>query len=398
MNPIIIIGAGLAAYTLARELRKLDKSAPLTIIAADDGGFYSKPMLSNAFAQNRLPAQLVTQSAQQMAAQLEATVLANTVVTAIDATARTVTTADGVLKYSKLVLATGAFAIRLPIEGDAADTVLSVNHVADYAVLREQLDECAARVTILGAGLIGCEFADDLTGGGHQVTLVDPLARPLALLAAPALSDALQAALTARGVSLRLGTTALRIDRQADGLLVTLADGSSFSTDVVLSAVGLRPHAALARAAGINVERGIVVDSHGRSSVADVYALGDCAEYTVEAGTGKSMRTMPYVAPLMAAARAIARTLSGEETEIEHKPAPVLVKTPSLPLALVPPMLPASGTWHSEVDEKGRTICRHIDADGVLNGFGVAPHDMALRNKLVAELGLPSAYAAAQPA
>lgn len=393
MKPILIIGAGLAAYTLARELRKLDKTTPLTIVAADDGGFYSKPMLSNAFAQNRQAAQLVTQSAAQMAAQLDATILASTVVSAIDTVGKTVTTSAGVLEYERLVLATGAHAIRLPIEGDAAHTILSVNHVADYAVLRQQLDACAARVTILGAGLIGCEFADDLTGGGHQVTLVDPLPRPLALLAAPALSDALGAALSARGVSLRLGTTAIRVERQAEGLLVSLADGTSFTTDVVLSAVGLRPHAELARAAGLNVERGIVVDSHGRSSASDVFALGDCAEYTVEAGAGQSKRTMPYVAPLMAAARAIARTLHGEETEIEHKPAPVLVKTPSLPLALVPPMLPASGTWHSEVDEKGRAICRHVDAEGVLNGFGVAPHDMALRNKLVAELGLPAATA-----
>jgi len=72
MNPITIIGSGLAGYTVARELRKIDKAIPLTIVTADHGGFYSKPMLSNAFAQNKSPGQIVTQNAVQMAAQLNA--------------------------------------------------------------------------------------------------------------------------------------------------------------------------------------------------------------------------------------------------------------------------------------------------------------------------------------
>ncbi len=78
MRPIIIIGAGMAGYTAARELRKLDKTVPLTIVTADDGGFYSKPMLSNAYAQNKLPAQLVTQTRDQLAAQLDATIMTGT--------------------------------------------------------------------------------------------------------------------------------------------------------------------------------------------------------------------------------------------------------------------------------------------------------------------------------
>ncbi|MGI4849062.1 MAG: FAD-dependent oxidoreductase [Janthinobacterium lividum] len=395
MKPIIIVGAGLAAYTLAREVRKLDQTTPLTIVSADDAGFYSKPMLSNAFAQNRQPAQLITQSAEQMAAQLDATILPGIAVSAIDAAARTITTAAGTLGYASLVLALGAHAIRLPIGGDGANQVMSVNHMADYAALRTHLDGRAARVTILGAGLIGCEFADDLSAGGHLVTLIDPNHLPLGLLAAPALSLALQSALTARGVQMKLGTTAARIDRHDQGLRLTLADGSVLDSDIVLSAVGLRPNVTLAQTADLVVERGIVVDDHGRTSAADIYALGDCAEYTLatNGANGAGMRTMPYVAPLMAAARAIARTLCGQSTPIEHKVTPVLVKTPSLPMALVPPPPHAPGTWHSEVDDKGRTISRHADANGLLDGFGVAPHDMGLRNKLLAELGLPLAGA-----
>jgi rubredoxin-NAD+ reductase len=389
MRPIIIIGAGMAGYTAARELRKLDKTVPLTIVTSDDGGFYSKPMLSNAFAQNKLPAQLVTQSAIQLATQLDATILTSTRVERIDIEGRRLVTDKDELDYDKLVFAVGAHAIRLPLEGDAADQVMSVNHVEDYARFRQQLDATEAgrqaRVTILGAGLIGCEFADDLAGGGHAVTLIDPNKLPLAALAAPALSEGLLAALTARGIDLRLGTTASRVDRGDGGFWISLANGETLQTDIVLSAVGLRPSTTLAAATGLTVNRGIVVDSYGRTSAPDIYALGDCAEYTEADG---ATRIMPYIAPLMNAARAIARTLTGTPTAIDVKPSAVIVKTPCFPLALVPPPQKslAQGVWHLAQDEK-RTVCRFYDADGVLAGFGVSHHDAGTRQALTAELG-----------
>ena len=389
MSPIIIIGAGMAGYTAAREIRKIDKTVPLTIITADDGGFYSKPMLSNAFAQNKLPAQLVTQSAVQLAAQLDATILTATRVERIDVEGRKLLTSAGELAYDKLVFAVGAHPIRLPLEGDAADRVMSVNHIEDYVRFRQQLDATEAgrraRVTILGAGLIGCEFADDLAGGGHAVTLIDPNKLPLAMLAAPALSEGLLAALTARGIDLRLGTTASRIERSNGGLGISLANGETVETDIVLSAVGLRPSTTLAAATGLAVNRGIVVDAYGRSSAPDIYALGDCAEYTSADG---ATRIMPYIAPLMNAARAIAHTLTGTPTAIDLKPSAVIVKTPCYPLALVPPVASslAEGSWHAEQDDK-RTVCRFYDANGLLAGFGISHHDAATRQALTAELG-----------
>jgi rubredoxin-NAD+ reductase len=386
MHPITIIGAGLAGYTVARELRKLDKAVPLAIVTADDGGLYSKPMLSNAFAQNKSPGQLVTQSAAQMATQLNAQVLVRTHVSGIDNAAKILSSSAGEFSYSTLVIATGAQAIRLPIEGDAADQVLSINHIDDYAVFRTQLALTptgrSARVVILGAGLIGCEFADDLAGAGHAVTLVDPNPLPLAALAAPALSQGLHAALSARGIALQLGTTATRVDRTQHSLRVTLANGTTLDTDIVLSAVGLRPDLTLARAAGLATGRGIVVDATGQTSAPHIYALGDCAEYALD---DNRSGTLPYIAPLMAAARAIARTLAGEVTPIDLKAAPVLVKTPSYPLALLPAPPAAPGAWHASIED-GRTICRFRNPQGMLLGFGVAPHDAAIRQRLLTEL------------
>lgn len=398
MKPIIIIGAGLAAYTVAREFRKLDKTTPLIMLTADSGGFYSKPMLSNAFAHGKQAEQMITHSATQMAEQLNATIQANTHVTGIDPVAKTVTTDAGVFEYEKLVLANGAQAIHLGLKGDAADQVLSVNHVDDYAKFRAhigaQKNANPVRVTILGAGLIGCEFADDLAGAGHSVTLVDPSSRPLAALAAPALSAKLQAALSARGVKFHLNTVAESVSHGDNELRVTLADGATVEADVVLSAVGLRPDLRLAHAAQLKTNRGIIIDTFGQTSAANIYALGDCAEYTFADG---STHTLPYITPIMTAGRAIAKTLTGEKTVIDLKPSPVLIKTPSYPLALIPPAphIIASGNWQDEVTETGRCICRFYDAEGKLAGFGVSPHDNAIRQELLGGLGLPANTAAA---
>src|SRR5690606_36553140 len=194
---------------------------------------------------------------------------------AIDTAARTLTFADGErLQYSKLVLAIGADPIRVPLEGDAAAAVMQVNDLADYARFRDTI-EGAGHVTILGAGLIGCEFANDLLAGGRKVDVIDPAGWPLGRLVPERVGRTFAAKLAAAGISLRPGATAQSVERRAaGGLRVRLADGNSIDTDAVLSAIGLRPRTQLAQAAGLAVNRGIVVDRQLRTSAPEVYALG----------------------------------------------------------------------------------------------------------------------------
>jgi rubredoxin-NAD+ reductase len=374
--PIVIVGSGLAGYNAAKELRRIEPAAELAIVTADGGEFYSKPMLSNALASGKTPRSLPTASAEAMAAQLKALVRPRTRVTAIEPAARRVRIGSEPLPYSKLVLAVGAEQIRLPLEGDAADRVLTVNSLDDYARFRDALAE-GATVLIVGAGLIGCEFANDLAATGHPVHVVDIAEHPLPRLLPPECGALLRAALEALGVRWHFRTSVRRVDAAGARLRVALGDGSAIETDLVLSAVGLRPKTELAREAGIAVSRGIAVNRLLETSAPDVYALGDCAE--VEG------LTLPFVMPILHAARALAPTLCGRPTPVRYPPMPVLVKTPACPTIVSPPPPGAAGQWRVERDGVSARAL-FVDGSGRLLGFALNGRATAERAKLVEQL------------
>ncbi|WP_118180513.1 NAD(P)/FAD-dependent oxidoreductase [Paraburkholderia phosphatilytica] len=334
-DPVVIGGTGLAGYTVARELRKLDGETPIVIVSRDDGRFYSKPALSNALAMKKSPHELASFDAPAMAAQLSASVLTHRHVERIVPDERAIVVDGERLRYRALVLATGADPRRLPIRGDGAGDVLSINDLVDYTRFREVL---ASRhsVAILGAGLIGCEFANDLIAAGHTVSLLDPAAAPLARLLPAEAGAVFAGALSEAGVDIRLGCSVEAISRHDSGYRLTLTDGASLDADVVVSAVGLVPRTALASAAGLRIDGGIHTDAWCRTSAQDVYALGDCAAI--------DGRVQPYVLPIMHAARALARTLSGTLTRVDFPAMPVVVKTPSVPAVVVTPDAPG-GQW-----------------------------------------------------
>ena len=376
MKPIIIVGSGLAGYTLLKEIRKRDSATPVTLVTADDGTFYSKPNLSNALTAGRTAAALAGASAERMAVEQNATVMTQTRVTAIDTAARRIHTDRGELDYSRLVLALGADPIPHGLDGDAADAVLAVNDLADYAVFRNAL-EGRRRVTVLGGGLIGSEFANDLAHAGFAVDVVHLGEWPLERLLPPEAGKRLADSLGALGVNWHFGRTGKRVERAQDGYVVTLDNGETIAADVVLSAIGLRPRTQLAQAAGIPVGRGIQTDRQLETGVTDVYAMGDCAE--VEG------LNLPYVQPLMVQARALAATLTGTPTPAIYPAMPVMVKTPAHPVAVLPPKIGAAGGWKVECSDTG--ICAlHTDATGRLQGFALTGSETARRNTLIKEL------------
>jgi rubredoxin-NAD+ reductase len=376
MPPLLIVGTGLAGYTLAREWRKLDSDTPLLMLTRDDGRYYSKPMLSSAYTSKKLPEAIALNDAAGMAAQLHAEIRTDAGVNAIDIVANTLRAGRNTLPYSNLVLAIGADPIHVPVEGDAADRIMAVNDLEDYTRFRVAV-ATARHVTIIGAGLIGCEFANDLLNGGIASSVIDPAAFPLSRLLPREAGEALAGAYTEFGVDWQFGRTVARVDQDGTRLRVTLSDGCTLATDAVLSAIGLRPRTGLARAAGLAINHGIVVDRQLRASRGNVYALGDCAE--VEG------LVLPYVAPIMQGARALAQTLAGKPTDVAYPPMPVLVKTSRYPVVVAPPRTGIAGSWRIERLEGGmRALYR--TGDDQVEGYALLGSATVERQKLTREL------------
>ncbi|MDQ2994551.1 MAG: FAD-dependent oxidoreductase [Pseudomonadota bacterium] len=358
---VIIIGTGLAGYMLAKEWRKLDNTTPLTIITKGKGDFYSKPLLSTALTHAKTPDVLPTASAEQMAEQLSAKILRETTVTRIDAENKTVHVDGEILAYNKLVLAFGADVIMPPLQGDAVDDVLSVNSIEDYVQFRDALSP-SAKIIILGAGLVGCEFANDLANVQHPVHVVAPAEYPVDRLLTPELGNVVKTALSSSGVIWHLQQTAVSINHHNNALHVTLSDGTLLEADVVLSAIGLRPHIELAQSAGLRVARGVMVNRQLRTSDENIFALGDCAEVC---GV-----VLQYIAPLLACTRALAKTLHGEPTDVVYPAMPVVLKTPACPVVVAPAPQDVTGKW--QLNGEGVDWCALFhDQENRLRGFAL---------------------------
>ena len=359
--PIVIVGTGLSGYSLAKEIRKQDKDTPIVMVTADDGYSYSKPMLSTGFTKGKEADELAQASAEAMVEQLNLQLRTYTTVTGIDPDAHELVLGDERLGYSKLVLAWGADVIRLSIAGDGHERVFSINDLMDYRAFRKAL-KGKKRVAIMGAGLIGCEFANDLRNGDVDVDVIAPSDALMPGLLPPAAAAAVRDGLEGLGVRFHLETVVEHIANSGDGVRLTLANGEELESDLVISAVGLRPRTELAAAAGLETQRGIVVNRALETSVPDVYALGDCAEV--------DGHVLLYVLPLMACARALAKTLVSERTEVKYGTMPVMVKTPCCPTAVCPPPANVSGSW--EVDADGQDVRALFKSEsGEVLGFAV---------------------------
>ncbi len=367
MHPIVIIGSGMAGYTLAREFRKLNPDHELLMICADDAVNYAKPTLSNALVGNKAPEQIQLGDAEKMSTQLNMQIQTHTWVKEIHADRHElVTEKDGqqnIQPYSKLVLAVGANPIRLAIAGDGSDDIHVVNSLIDYRAFRENLAQCNdKRVVILGAGLIGCEFANDLQNTDHDVTVIDLSPRPLGRLLPAHVAEAFQQNLEQSGIRFVLSTTVEKVTKINDGqdYAVTLANGQTLVADIVLSAIGLQPNISLAKTAEIQTSRGVITNSLLETNQTDIFAIGDCAEVN---GT-----LLPYVMPIMQQARALAKTLTGQTTSVHYPAMPVAVKTPAAPLTVLPAPVDVDVNWETEELEDGM-LAKASDAEGTLRGF-----------------------------
>lgn len=361
---IVIIGSGFAARQLVKNIRKQDPQIPLTLIAADSMDEYNKPDLSHVVSRGQSADDLTLQTAGEFAEQYNLRLFPHTWVSDIDAENQLVKSQDREWRYDKLVLATGAAPFVPPVPG--RELMLTLNSQREYGAAHSQLRD-ARRVLIVGGGLIGCELAMDFCRAGKAVTVVDHAASVLSALMPPEVSSRLQHRMTGMGIHLLLQTGLAGLEQQADGIHVALAGERSTVVDAVVAAVGLRPETALARHAGVEIQRGVVVNRQLQTSHPAIYALGDCAEID-----GK---VLPFLQPIMLSAMCLSKNLLGQSGELRLPPMLVKVKTPDLPLHLAGETQRDDLTWNI-VAAKDGLVAKGIDADNQLRAFVVSEDRM----------------------
>lgn len=361
---IVIIGSGFAARQLVKNIRKQDPNIPLTLIAADSMDEYNKPDLSHVVSRGQNADDLTLQTAGEFAEQYNLRLFPHTWVSDIDADNQVVKSQDREWRYDKLVLATGATPFIPPVPG--RELMLTLNSLREYGAAQSQLRD-AKRVLIVGGGLIGCELAMDFCRAGKAVTVVDNSASVLSALMPPEASSRLQHRLTDMGVDLMLKSQLQSLAQNADGIRVTLDRQRTLTVDAVVAAAGLRPETALARHAGLQTHRGVVVNSQLQTSHPAIYALGDCAEI--------NGMVLPFLQPILLSAMCLGKNLLTQQGELKLPPMLVKVKTPDLPLHLAGDTRREDLTWHI-VAAKDGLVAKGVDAENQLRAFVVSEDRM----------------------
>ncbi len=316
MSRIVIIGAGQAGSSLAVKLRALGFDGDITLIGEEPVPPYQRPPLSKKYMLGEMEVERLYLRPEAFYAEQNITLRTNVRVTAIDPQARTVTLDDGVLPYDQLALTTGSTPIRLPDAiGGALGGVYTVRTLADADAMAPEFTE-GRRVLIIGGGYIGLEAAAVAAARGLKVTLVEMADRILQRVASPETSDYFRALHRHHGVDIREGIGLERLNGDTRVTSATLSDGSTLDIDFAIVGIGIRPATALAEAAGLAIDNGIRVDSHGRTSDPSVFAAGDCTSFPYKGGRIR-LESVPNA---IEQAEATAAAMLGDTGEYLAKP------------------------------------------------------------------------------
>ncbi len=277
-EPLVVIGNGMAAARFVEELsaRALGRYA-VAVVGEEPRLAYNRILLSSLLAKEIAPADLELKPARWWR-ERGVTLRYGCGAEAVDTEKRTVTLADGrSLPFSKLIFATGSDPLKPAISGVDLPGVLTFRDVRDVDAMTAIAN--GKRVVVIGGGLLGIEAAHGLAKRGACVTLVHLMDRLMERQLDPRAAAMLKRAIEKKGVEIVLSAETTRIlgAHRVDG--IELKGGRIIDADLVILAAGIRPKTELAAAAGLNVNRGIVVGDHLQTSVGGIHAIGECAEH-----------------------------------------------------------------------------------------------------------------------
>lgn len=298
MKRYFILGGGVAALSAAKAIRKTDPAGLIVMLTEENALPYSRIMLTKKLLADVSAADLALERAAWYDAPGRDIIpLTGRTVQSIDTERKTVTLEDGlVFPYDKLIYALGARCFIPAFEGSDSDKVVAIRTAEDAARVRE-LAKNARSAVVIGGGVLGLEAAWALHQAGVSVSVVEFAPRLMPRQLDEKESTRVAQAIEAAGTKLYLSASAAKYD----GSVLTLQDGREIPADMVIVSAGVRANAEIAAAAGIKVERKIVVDERMQTSAPDVYAAGDCAEYEVSYALWAEAKEMGQVAGVNAA-------------------------------------------------------------------------------------------------
>lgn len=310
-HDIIIVGAGHGGAQAAVQLRQSGFAGSIAVIGEEPEIPYERPPLSKDFLAGEKEFERMLIRPAGFWADRGITMLTSTKVTAVDAEAHALTTAAGdSIGYGTLIWATGGAPRALTCPGHDLAGIHAIRTRADVEALKAELP-AAQRIAIVGGGYIGLEAAAVLSKMAKQVTVLEAMDRVLARVAGPALSAFYQAEHRAHGVTIRTGELVTAVTGQAGRATgVTLASGETIAADLVIVGIGIIPAVAPLLAAGATGGNGIDVDELCRTSLPDVFAIGDCAAHH-NAFAGDALIRLESVQNANDMATTVAKLLTG---------------------------------------------------------------------------------------
>ena len=317
---IVIAGAGLAGATAAQTLRSEGYTGPVTLLGTESHPPYLRPPLSKEYLLGKADEDEVPVAPEDWYSENDVDLRLGVSVTGIQPDARRVQLSDGTsLGYGSLLLATGASPRRLPVPGSELTGVSTFRTWDDSRRLRRALEQGGKNVVMIGSGWIGMELAAAAATYGNKVTLLGREDIPLAAAIGPELGRFFRSVHEANGVTFRLPASAREITGEAGAVTGVVDDSGEFlPADIVVIAVGVEPRTELARAAGLDLDNGILTDASLRTSAPGIFAAGDVAN-ALHPFTGEHHRSEHW-ANALNGGKLVAKAMLGQDAVFSTVP------------------------------------------------------------------------------